>query len=71
MVSRSPYAPVFEKLTLRQISARMALAEERSECALAKLEELDLIRRGTDARTEEELFSAVAPEVQHVGLRLP
>jgi hypothetical protein len=49
----------------------MALAEERSECALAKLEELDLIRRGTDARTEEELFSAVAPEVQHVGLRLP
>ncbi|MCW2978415.1 MAG: hypothetical protein JWO14_142 [Solirubrobacterales bacterium] len=71
MVSRSFDEPVFEKLTLRQISARTGLTEERSERALVKFEELDLIRRGTDAQTREEFFSAVQPEVQGVGLRLP
>jgi Fic family protein len=71
MVSRSADAPVFEKLTLGQIAARTGLTEERSRRALMKLEELDVIRRGTDTRTDEEFFSAIPPEVQHVGLRRP
>jgi hypothetical protein len=71
MVSRSFDEPVFEKLTLAQIAARTGLTEERSERALVKFEELDVIRRGTDARTHEEFWAAVPPEVQYVGLRRP
>jgi len=71
MVSSSSDAPVFEQLTLGQIAARTGLTEERSECALVKLEELDAIRRGTDVHTGEEFFTAVPPEVQYVGLRRP
>jgi hypothetical protein len=71
MVSRSADAPVFEKLTLAQIAARTGLTEEGSERALVKFEELGAIRRGTDARTHEEFWSPVPPEVQCVGLRHP
>jgi hypothetical protein len=71
LVSKSLNEPVYEELTVAQIAERTGVDEGRVERVLEKFESFDMVRRVSDVRTREEVWSAVPPGVVHVGLRGP